>query len=68
MQFCSGVDRWRRADLSRAIEAKFGVILAERTLSTVLRRLGFRRLVVRPRHPGHDTAAQASFRATSPPL
>lgn len=63
-----GVVRWRRADMARAIEAKFGVILAERTLSTVLRRLGFRRLVVRPRHPGHDAAAQASFRATSPPL
>ncbi len=62
-----GVVRWRRADLSRAIEAKFGVVLAERTVSTVLRRLGFRRLVARPRHPGHDAAAQASFRPTSPP-
>lgn len=34
---------------------------------TVLRRLGFWRLVVRPHHPGHDRAAQASFSATSPP-
>ena len=40
--------RWRRADLARAIEAKFGVVLAERTISTVLRRLNFRRLVTRP--------------------
>ncbi len=47
-----GVVRWRRADLARAIEARFGVVLAERSISTVLRRLGFRRLVVRPRHPG----------------
>ena len=62
-----GVVRWRLADLTRAIEAKFGVVRAERTMSTVLRRLGFRRLVARPRHPGHDPAAQASFRATSPP-
>ncbi len=54
--------RWRRADLARAIEARFGVVLAERSISTVLRRLGFRRLVVRPRHPGQDAAAQASFR------
>lgn len=63
-----GVVRWRRADLARAIQARFGVVLAERTMSTVLRRLGFRRLVARPRHPGHDGAAQVSFSATSPPL
>ena len=62
-----GVVRWRRADLARAIEAKFGIVLAERTVGTVLRRLGFRRLVPRPRHPGHDAVAQASFSATSPP-
>ena len=62
-----GVVRWRRADLARAIETKFRIVLAERSISTVLRRLGFRRLVVRPRHPGGDVAAQASFRTTSPP-
>ena len=61
-----GVVRWRRADLARAIEARFGVVLAERSISTVLRRLGFRRLVVRPRHPGQDAGAQASFRPASP--
>lgn len=61
-----GVVRWRRADLAREIEARFGVVLAERSISTVLRRLGFRRLVVRPRHPGQDTAAQASFRPALP--
>ena len=62
-----GVVRWRRADLSRVIAEQFGVVLAERTVGTVLRRLGFRRLVTRPRHPGHNPAAQASFSATSPP-
>lgn len=62
-----GVVRWRRADLARAIKARFGVALAERSISDVLRRLGFRRLVARPRHPGHDPAAQASFSAISPP-
>ncbi len=61
-----GVVRWRRADLAREIEARFGVVLAERSISTVLRRLGFTRLVVRPRHPGQDTAAQASFRPALP--
>ena len=61
------VVRWRRVDLARAIAERFGVVLAERSVGHVLRRLGFRRLVVRPRHPGHDAAAQASFRPTSPP-
>ena len=63
-----GVVRWRRADLARVIKAEFGIVVAERTMSTVLRRLGFRRLVPRPRHTGHNAAAQASFSATSPPL
>lgn len=62
-----GVVRWRRADLARAITARFGVVLAERSVGEVLRRLGFRRLVARPRHPGHDAAAQASFSQASPP-
>lgn len=62
-----GVVRWRRADLARVIEARFGVVLAERSVGAVLHRLGFRRLVVRPRHPGHDASAQASFRPGSRP-
>ncbi len=62
-----GVVRWRRADLARAIETRFGVVLAERSVGDVLRRLGFRRLVARPRHPGQDPAAQASFRQALPP-
>lgn len=62
-----GVVRWRRADLARAIERAFGVVLAARSVGDLLRRLGFRRLVARPRHPGHDAQAQASFGTTSPP-
>jgi transposase len=62
-----GVVRWRRADLARLIAERFGVALAERSVGHVLRRLGFRRLAVRPCHPGHDAAAQASFGRTSPP-
>lgn len=62
-----GVTRWRRADLARAIEARFDVVMAERSVGDLLQRLGFRRLVPRPRHPGQDPAAQASFRPTSPP-
>lgn len=62
-----GVVRWRRVDLSRVIEARFGVRLAERTVGMLLHRLGFHRLSARPRHPGHDAAAQASFRPSSAP-
>jgi transposase len=61
-----GVVRWRRTDLARVIAARFGVVLAEGSMSDVLRRLGFRRLTARPRHPGHDAVAQASFRQGSP--
>lgn len=67
-----GVVRWRRADLARAIEVRFGVVRGgagrARAVGDVLGRLGFRRLVARPRHPGHDAAAQASFRQASPPV
>jgi transposase len=61
-----GVVRWRRVDLSRVIEARFGVQLAERSVGALLRRLGFRRLSARPRHPGHDAAAQETHKKTSP--
>jgi transposase len=57
-----GVVRWRRIDLARAIEAEFGVILAERTAGTLLRRLGFRRMPVRPRHPGQNAEAQQTHK------
>lgn len=62
-----GVRRWRRSDLVRAIERAFGMTMAERSIGDMLRRQGFRRLVPRPRHPGHDAAAQTSFRSVSPP-
>jgi len=61
-----GVVRWRRADLAAVIAARFGVRLAERTVGTLLRRLGFVRLSVRPRHPAHDAAAQSAHKKTSP--
>ena len=63
-----GVVRWRRADLARVIAAEFGVTMAERSVGDLLRRLGFRRLSVRPRHPRQDVAAQASFKPRSAPL
>jgi len=60
-----GVVRWRRIDLARLIQQRFGVHLAERSVGALLHRLGFRRLSARPRHPGHDTAAEAAHKKTS---
>ena len=61
-----GVVRWRRIDLSRVIKTRFGVHLAERSVGALLRRLGFRRLSARPRHPGHDATAQETHKKTLP--
>src|SRR5690349_19584276 len=61
-----GVVRWRRVDLKALIETRFTVRLHERSVGKVLRRLGFTRLSVRPRHPKADAAAQAAFKKTSP--
>ena len=57
-----GVVRWRRADLSRVRETRFGVHLAERSVGDMLRRPGFRRLTARPRHIGHDADAQEAHK------
>ena len=54
------------ADLARVIKARFNVTLAERSVGAMLRRLGFRRLSVRPRHPQQDPAAQEAHKKTSP--
>ena len=61
-----GVVRWRRVDLKALIEARFAVRLHERSVGKVLRRLGFARLSVRPKHPKADEAAQAAFEKASP--
>jgi transposase len=61
-----GVVRWRRIDLARLIEQRYGVKLAERSVGDLLRRLGFRRISVRPRCPGQDAAAQEAHKKTFP--
>lgn len=57
-----GVIRWRRVDLQKVIAEKFGVSLHERSVGRLLRKLGFRRLSPRPRHPKTDPAAQETFK------
>jgi len=61
-----GVVRWRRADLSKVIEARFGVRLAERSVGALLARLGFRHLSVRPHNPVQDPAAIEAHKKTLP--
>jgi hypothetical protein len=56
-----GVVRWRRIDLSHAIEQRYGVKLAERSVGDLLRRLCFRRISVRPRCPDQDVASQRAL-------
>ena len=63
-----GVVRWRRADLATVIAQRFEVTLAERTVGTLLRRLGFVRLSVRPRHPEIVVGTWRAARKEAPDL
>jgi transposase len=62
-----GVVRWRRVDLQRVIEERFGVSYHERHISTLLKRLGFSHVTARPRHPGQDPSVMEAFKKTSRP-
>ena len=61
-----GVVRWRCVGLQDRIGREWGVSLRERRVGKLLRKLAFRRLSVRPRHPESDPEAQALFRTGSP--
>jgi transposase len=60
-----GVVRWRRVDLRDRIKDRFGVVFHERSIGKLLRRLNFRRISVRPRHPETDEEEQETFKKTS---
>jgi transposase len=60
-----GVVRWRRIDLKRVIEERFGVVYHERTIGKVLKQLGFSHISARPRHPGQKAETIAAFKKTS---
>jgi len=63
-----GVVRWRLSDLARWIQAEFGVLLHETSVSRELKALGYVKLTARPRHHAQDTDALAEFkkRASQP--
>jgi transposase len=60
-----GVVRWRRIDLQALIRDRFEVELHERSVGKLLRRLGFARMSVRPRHPSSDPRTQELFKKAS---
>ena len=61
-----GVVRWRRVDLQRVIEERFGVAMHERTVGKQLKALGFVKLTARAQHPKSDPEVQEAFKKTSP--
>ena len=60
------VVRWRRIDLKEVIRDRFGVDYHERSVSRLLRELGFSHMSARPRHPGQDPEMLETFKKTSP--
>ena len=61
-----GVVRWRCVDLRSAIQRRYGVVIHERTVGKLLRRMRMTRLQPRPYHPKKDAEAQKAFKKTSP--
>lgn len=60
-----GVVRWRRVDLKRVIEAHFGVVYSERTISDLLATLSFSYISGRPQHPLQDQSVLDEFKKNS---
>ena len=61
-----GVVRWRRIDLQRVIEERYGVRYNERTVSKLLVAMGFSHMSARPRHPAQNAKVMEAFKKTSP--
>ena len=62
-----GIVRWRRMDLKLWIEAQFGIVYHDRSVSRLLKQMGFSHISARPRHPGQDAAMMEGFKKTSLP-
>jgi transposase len=61
-----GVVRWRRIDLQRVIQERFGVQYHERTVGKLLKALGFSHVSARPKHPRQDGTIIEAFKKTGP--
>ena len=61
-----GVVRWRRIDLQRVIEERFGVSYSERAISDLLAALSFSHITGRPQHPKQDPRVIEAFKKTFP--
>ena len=59
-----GVMRWRRTDLQRLIEDRFGVVYHERTISKLLAALGYSHMSGRPQHPAQKVEVLEAFKKT----
>ena len=57
-----GVVRWRIVDLCQWIFEEFRVVVAQQTLSRVLRQMGYRKLSARPRHHAQAEGAIEDFK------
>lgn len=57
-----GVVRWRRIDLKRVIEERFGVSYHERTVGKLLKQIGFSHVSARPRHPAQKAETIETFK------
>ncbi len=60
-----GVVRWRRIDLKRVIEERFGAVYSERSISELLAVPGFSRMSTRPQHPNQGKRVIEAFNKTS---
>lgn len=60
-----GIVRWRRIDLKRVIEERFGVVYAERSISRLLAELGFVHISARPQHPAQQPKVIEAYKKTS---
>lgn len=60
-----GVVRWRRVDLVRVIEERFGVQCSERVITDFLSALGFSHISARPQHPKQEARVIDAFKKTS---
>ena len=54
--------RWRRIDLKRVIEERFGVVNGERATSDLLAGLAFSYISGRPQHPRQDERVLDAFK------